>query len=233
MAAIEVPSHMRTVPGSINIPVAQFSVLPDPKSTTPDPYAIATSFIKTFNDSLARQDFKALSEHFVETGFWRDHLALSWEFHTAHTPKNIHIFLQHVATSKNGFRLRGIALDESSEARKPQMNRMEGYESAITCVQFMFEVDTVIGRGLGLAKMVEERGVWKLYTLYTSMREIKGHEETTYANRPKGVEHGGKPGRKNWAERRAAEANFEDGSEPAVFVLGKFNPLIQILQAVH
>lgn len=51
------------------------------------------------------------------------------------------------------------------------------------------------------------------------MRELKGHEETTYGRRPEGVAHGFNPGRKNWLERRVAEANFED-SEPTVLILG-------------
>lgn len=60
----------------------------------------------------------------------------------------------------------------------------------------------------------------KAFTLFTSMMELKGHEETVFGRRPEGVAHGGLPGRKNWQERRLADENYED-SEPTVLILGK------------
>ena len=52
-----------------------------------------------------------------------------------------------------------------------------------------------------------------------SMRELKGHEDAVFGRRPQGVDHGGKPGRKNWQDRRAADADFEE-SEPVVLIVG-------------
>ncbi|ROT37079.1 hypothetical protein SODALDRAFT_351447 [Sodiomyces alkalinus F11] len=49
---------------------------------------------------------------------------------------------------------------------------------------------------------------------------IRGHEEATLGRRAVGVEYGDKPGRKNWAERRQAESEWQDGREPAVIILG-------------
>ncbi|KAL5606768.1 hypothetical protein BROUX41_003154 [Berkeleyomyces rouxiae] len=223
MLAVEVPSFMRTVPGSINIPIATFPLSKDadaPGSNTADPKAIATVAVKAINEAVARQDFAGLANLFAESGYWRDHLALSWEFRTAHGPNNITEFLQGVAKSKNGFRLLEIRLDESAPARIPQFDRMESHEGDLACVRFIFHLETVLGKGKGLAKLIRQGNTWKIYTLYTSLADINGHEEQIYGNRPRGVEHGGKPGRKNWAERRAAEAEFENGADPAVFVLG-------------
>ncbi|KAL2889874.1 putative indole-3-pyruvate monooxygenase YUCCA11 [Ceratocystis lukuohia] len=221
MSAVDVPSHMRTVPGSVNIPVAKFPVAEDTQSPNDaNPVLIAAAVVQAINEAIARQDFNALSKLFSDSGYWRDHLALSWEFRTAHGRDKILSFLKSVAQSKNGFRLLEIRLDESGPARLPQIDRMESHEGVVTCVRFMFQLDTVIGSGKGLAKLVHVGGAWKIYTLYTSLVEIHGHEEKICRNRPSGVKHGSKPGRQNWAERRAAEADFNDGVEPTVFILG-------------
>jgi hypothetical protein len=75
---------------------------------------------------------------------------------------------------------------------------------------------------MGLAKLVQQGGKWKAFTLFTLMRELKGHEESVASRTPQGVDHGGKPGRKNWLECRVADANYES-SEPAVLILGERN----------
>ena len=71
-----------------------------------------------------------------------------------------------------------------------------------------------------LLKDSKDNGRWKAFTLFTTMHELKGHEETTKTNRPHGVDHGGQPGRKNWQERRTATENFEEDKEPVVMILG-------------
>ena len=59
-----------------------------------------------------------------------------------------------------------------------------------------------------------------IFTLFTTLNDITGHEEATGFNRPKGVEHGGHMNRKNWAERRQHDFEFKD-KEPAVMILGE------------
>jgi hypothetical protein len=87
-------------------------------------------------------------------------------------------------------------------------------------VQFFLTIDTVHGTGQGLVRLVEEAGNWKVFTLYTRLEELKGHEQNIFDRRPVGAEHGGKPGRSNWADKRAEAIDYADGSEPAVLVVG-------------
>lgn len=92
----------------------------------------------------------------------------------------------------------------------------------LTCgtgVQTFLTTESDVGHGLGVARLVQQDGKLKAFTLFTSMRELKGHEETTHSRRPEGVSHGGQPGRKNWLERRVADENYEN-SEPTVLILG-------------
>jgi hypothetical protein len=219
MAAAEtIPSHIRCVPGSVNIPVAKFPVAA--KVAEQDANKVAANFIETFNNALSKGDYVTLSNFFGEDGFWRDHLALSWNFRTVRGPKDVLAFLKESASSKDGFRLKSIAIDSSTATRAPQVTPVDGGTAGVDGVQFFFNLETTIGAGIGLVRLVEDGGAWKVFTLYTSLRELKGHEEVINHRRGNGVEHGGKPGRQNWAERRAAAADYEDGSEPSVLIIG-------------
>ncbi|KAI8665828.1 hypothetical protein NCS57_00805500 [Fusarium keratoplasticum] len=217
-AAIDVPSYMRTVPGSINIPVAKFPA-PSKTPASSDPQEVAAALVENINQAVQKHDYPALARLFTDDGYWRDHLALSWVFRTVQGPSAILDFLKSAAGSKDGFRLKSISIDNSSAVRSPKTIPIDG-PATVFGVQFFFTIETALGTGQGLARAVEHNGEWKIFTLYTRLQEFKGYEESINEHRPKGVEHGGKPGRKNWAQRRAAAANFEDGSEPAVLIIG-------------
>jgi hypothetical protein len=218
-AAVDIPSHMRPVPGSINIAAAKF-----PQSVKPaksiQPSEIAADFVSSFNTALQRKNLLDVSLLFLEGGFWRDHLALTWQLRTLQGPARIYDFLKGAATSRDGFRIKKIEVDASNAVRAPKLAPVDA-DGEVMGVQFFLTIDTVIGTGLGLVRLVEEAGQWKVFTLYTRLEELKGHEEAIYDRRPRGVEHGGKPGRQNWADRRAAAIDYTDGSEPAVIVVGR------------
>ncbi|KAH7121570.1 hypothetical protein EDB81DRAFT_814098 [Dactylonectria macrodidyma] len=217
----DVPSHMRTVPGSVNIPVAKFPSAPKVTSTTAavDAAQVAASFIDSFNQALDKRDYAALSQLFVDDGYWRDHLALSWVFRTVKSPPRIQEFLQSCAASKDGFRIKKLAVDGTTTVRAPKIVPIDA-SGNVPGVQFFATVETVIGTGVGLVRLVEQGSQWKIFTLYTRLEELRGYEEAINERRPKGAEHGGKPGRKNWADKRALAANFGDGSDPSVLVVG-------------
>ncbi|KKK21987.1 flavin-containing monooxygenase [Aspergillus rambellii] len=213
----QVPSHMRTVPGSFNIPVARFPSVAKNEPINAD--RIASTVVDAFNKSLDQQDFQSIGGLFVDNGFWRDHLALSWKLRTVQGSKGIVEFLQSCSESRDGLRLKKIALDTSSAVRAPQVCTIDGTGS-VPGVQFFFTVETKLGSGMGVARLVSENGIWKIFTLYTGLRSLNGHEEATYHRRPKGAEHGGRPDRKNWAEKRADDAAYENDKEPTVLIIG-------------
>ncbi|KAM5367517.1 hypothetical protein ACJA88_011484 [Fusarium oxysporum] len=211
-------SRAWAVPGSTNIALAKFpSATKKPSSSNPQ--EIATSLVSAFNTALKNKDLTSLARLFSEDGFWRDHLALSWNFRTVQGPSNILSFLKSCSESKDGLRLTKIEVDSSAPVRQPQFLPIDG-AGEVQGVQFFFEIETVRGKGLGLARLIEENGEWKIFTFYTRIQELKGFEEAINDHRSRGVEHGGKPGRKNWAQRREAEADFADGSDPAVLIVG-------------
>lgn len=221
-AAVDVPPPtIHTLPGSVNIPLAQFPPASQVGAVKADKEAAAA--IEALNNALPNADYQAASELFAEGGFWRDHLALSWEFRTVKSPDGILQFLEACAKSRDGFRLQRISLDTSTPSRQPAVVPIDG-EAKVHGIHAFFLFETVIGSGEGTMRLVLEQGKWKIFTLYTSLRELKGHEEGTFHRRPSGVEHGRKPGRKNWAERRRLEYEFNEGVEPQVLIVGRSSP---------
>lgn len=202
---------MRVEEGSVNLPIADFAAVSG-EADGVDTNAAATAWVDAFNKALAAGDYLGVSKLFLSESYWRDHLALSWAFRTLKGPKQIADFLS------DGCRLKRIAIDRSSDYRSPQVNGFDG-DGRIKGVQTFVTVENDVGNGLGLARLVKHEGKWKAFTFFTSMREIKGHEEATFSKRPQGVDHGGNPGRRNWQERRMAQQNFED-SEPVVLIVG-------------
>lgn len=119
---------------------------------------------------------------------------------------------------KKGCRLKSVSIDRSSDLRNPTVTAFDG-QGKIPGVQTFLTVDSDVGRGVGVARLVQQGGTLKVFTLFTSMTELKGHEEAVFGRRPEGVAHGGLPGRKNWQEQRTAEENCND-FDPAVLILG-------------
>ncbi|EXM14939.1 dimethylaniline monooxygenase (N-oxide forming) [Fusarium oxysporum f. sp. vasinfectum 25433] len=180
------PSSMRSVPGTLNVPVAKFPP-PSRKDLSVDAEEVASSIVEAFNSAVSKNDLSAVSSLFAQD---------------------------------DGFRLKSIAIDRTSEFRSPKAMHIDDLDQVLG-VQFFFTLETKIGTGQGLARLTEVGdGQWKFFTFYTSLGELKGHEELINERRPKGVEHGGQVGRKNWAERREMASEYQNGADPTVVVIG-------------
>lgn len=59
----------------------------------------------------------------------------------------------------------------------------------------------------------------KIFTLFTTLQELKGYEEHTCSRRPTGVAHGEHIGWMNWKERREESIEYKD-REPSILVVG-------------
>ncbi|KAL8836109.1 MAG: hypothetical protein Q9170_003057, partial [Blastenia crenularia] len=217
-AAVDIPSSDHGIPGSHMLVHAKF---PEkfPKSPEPlDPQHIAAAWVKAFNELLGAQENET-GKLFLEDSFWRDLLCSTWDFHTFHGLPKISSALKPEAKQ---CRLKKLTLDSSSDVRKPSVAAID-FEGSVQGVRAFLMVETDIGRGRGLVKLVQDakdEGIWKAFTLFTTLEELKGFEESTFARRPTGVEHGSHPGRLNWQQRRDAEANCEGEFEPTVVIIG-------------
>jgi hypothetical protein len=213
--SVVVPSFMKVEPGSINLPIADLSKVPTSEPPAADVDKAAAEWVDAFNKTVKSGNYSQIADLFLEEGFWRDHLGLAWDFHTLQGPKKIVEFLK---SSKAGCRVKSVAIDKSSPFRAPHVSGFDG-SGKIKGVETFLLTETDVGSGRGVVRLVQDGHTWKAFTLFTSMQELKGHEETVFGRRPQGVEHGGHPGRKNWLERREAESNFEN-RDPAVLIIG-------------
>lgn len=193
---------------------------PEPISSEPvDVEKVAKEWVSSFNNVLKGSDFSGLEKLFLKESYWRDQLCLSWNYHTFKGPEKMVAFLKKAS---KGVRLHTVDVDTSSKLHAPSVSAVD-FTGKIMGVQSFLTVETDVGRGRGLVRLLQDQqdgGKWKAFTLFTTMHKLKGHEETIRDRRPHGVEHGGLPGRKNWQERRVAEQNLE-GMEPTVLILGE------------
>ena len=216
-AAVQTPSYNRVEPGSNQLKSAAY-----PESNAPpkaDVHKIASEWVESLNKALSSQDYDTLKQLFLLGSCWRDQLALSWDYHTLNGPEKIISFLK---SSPRGSRIKSISIDDSSTLHAPHVSAVD-FDGKVKGVGSFLNIENDVGKGPGIVRLLQDQqdgGKWKAFTLFTAMHELKGHEETVYGNRPNGVTHGGKPGRKNWQERRTAMENFVGDLEPTVLILG-------------
>lgn len=204
------PATRQWAPGSVNIPRAKWPVTA--RDTSIDAAVVASQVIDSLNQSLAKNNIEGIQKLFCGEGYWRDHLALTWDLRTMKGSDRIASFLE------KGHSLLRVEIDASSPERAPKVTALDPMEM-VKGIQFFTTVTTKFGAGRGLVKLVEEDGQWKIWTCFTTLEELSGFEETTGPKRPMGVQHGAVAGRKNWLDRRNGEVEFGNGS-PDVLVLG-------------
>ena len=142
---------------------------------------------------------------------------MTWDFHTFEGPEQITRYIQ--SASKDN-RITNISLDKSVAHKMPQLTDF----GSLKVVQAFLELETTSGRGNGLLRLVSDTkddGKWKAFTLFTTLYELKGYEETIRNRRPTGVDRGSEERSKNWKDRLVSQRNFEGGREPTILIVGK------------
>ncbi|MBT9245798.1 NAD(P)/FAD-dependent oxidoreductase [Gemmobacter fulvus] len=153
--------------------------------------------------AMVAQDGAAVAELFLETGFWRDLAAFTWNLKTCEGRADI----ARMATAQlPRIAPKSLTLDPAEAI---------GHADGVT--EGWLTLETAAGRGIGYIRMKDG----KVWTLLTTLHELKGFEEPRGMRRPMGAEHGHDPLRKTWKEKRLEEAarlGHED--QPYVLVIG-------------
>lgn len=227
-AAPSLPSSQRCEPGSINLPVAKW---PPTASDGPvDALAVTQDILSQFNAHLSsapsnpKDAASGIASLFLDGEcYWRDHLALSWDLRTLKTRDKIAAFLLQDNDKNNTItNLSEVTLDTSTERRAPRVTPLNPRGTCRGIVAYL-TFKSKVGSGHGYARLAQEgggSGSWKIWTLFTTLEELRGFEEPIGARRPEGVNHGYHHGRKNWLDRRHDEENFVN-SEPDVLIVGE------------
>jgi hypothetical protein len=204
------PSRERVEPGSFNIPLGTF---PQTCSSTPEsPDKIASSLIEQLNSALDKKDSSAVSELFIENSYWRDHLCFSWDFRTL---KDRDVIAKFVTGSSSTAK---AEIDRSSAFRAPHNGPIDAY-GEVHGIEFFIKITSNFGHGQGIVRLAQQGSEWKIFTVFTSLEGLTGHNEAVDGNRPVGVQHGEQQGRTNWQDRRIADSNYES-KQPSVLVVG-------------
>lgn len=179
-----------------------------------NPVKIAGEWLEKFQTAVSPSpssgvDIGKVLDLFQPDAFWRDILALTWDFRTFSGTDQIKALLQdRVANPSLGdkARLNNLKL-EIARVEKPWED-IEWIEALFT-----FSVGTW-GGGDGVFRLVySSEGVWKAYTFFTSLQSLSDYPEKVGALRDPHPNHG------KWAEQRRKEVEFE-GVDPYVVIVG-------------
>ncbi|KAL8768739.1 MAG: hypothetical protein Q9209_005157 [Squamulea sp. 1 TL-2023] len=219
-AAVEIPPSNHGIPGSNMLRHVDLPETTPELSGQTNPQRIATSWLDAFNHLVTGHDV-SIKDLFLEDSYWRDLLCTTWDYHTYHGLAKISSVIEN---KENEGRIQALEIDSSSDNKKPTICPID-FNGNLQGVQAFLTLETKIGRGRGrgLVKLVRDASdgrKWKAYTLFTTLEQLKGYEESIHTRRPTGVDHGAHPGRLNWQERRNVEANCEGTFEPTVLIIG-------------
>jgi putative flavoprotein involved in K+ transport len=167
------------------------------------PAATLEAVLGRLNDALETGDAKAAAALFQADSYWRDLVAFTWNIRTMEGPDQILAMLESQLPK---IRPGSLRLD-ASETPTASGDVIEGW----------IEFETEAGRGYGHVRL-KDGLIW---TLLTSLTELKGFEEPKGLRRPMGAEHGHDRNRKTWKEKREAEASeLGATTQPYVLVIG-------------
>ena len=160
-------------------------VLTSTDSQAPAPQERVDTWLADFEAALSARDIKRAAGMFAAASFWRDLVSFTWNITTVEGRDGVADLLSATLdrTDPSGF------------------HTTEAPEEAGGVVSAWIEFETSVGRGRGFLRLNDE-GAW---TMLTTMRELKGHEENSGERRPMGAEHGATRKRESWTEKREAE----------------------------
>ncbi|WP_374546952.1 flavin-containing monooxygenase, partial [Rhodoblastus sp.] len=165
--------------------------------------AIANDVLNRLGEALAAEDVAAALALFQTDCYWRDLVAFTWNLKTLEGREQI-----------------GDMLSAQLGESRPTNWRVAEGEQAIESgevIESWIQFETARARGFGQIRIKDGR----IWTLLTTMQELKGFEEPMGARRPLGARHGIDPNRKTWAEERAQEqAELGYSRQPYCLIIG-------------
>ncbi|MEL6521980.1 MAG: NAD(P)/FAD-dependent oxidoreductase [Pseudomonadota bacterium] len=159
--------------------------------------------LNALEDALTAQDIQAAIDLFVDDCYWRDLVTFTWNIKTMEGKEAVRAML---STQLEPTRPHSWKIAEGEPAIE---------DGGITTAWITFETD--VARGAGLIRIRDE----KIWTLLTTMVELKGHEEPMGYDRPLGAKHGAGKHRPTWLEeRQTEEAELGYRTQPYTVIIG-------------
>jgi putative flavoprotein involved in K+ transport len=167
------------------------------------PNGRVSDLLDALDRALSADDVERAVELFQAECYWRDLVSFTWNIKTMEGKDEVSDMLHA--------QLAGITPSRWCIADGEDASEADGItESWIT-------FETAMARGFGHIRLKDG----KIWTLLTTMRELKGHEEPLGFDRPMGAKHGVDPNRKSWKEEREAEdAELGVSRQPYCVIIG-------------
>ncbi len=165
--------------------------------------AALEALLGRLNTALGNKDVDAVAALFQDECYWRDLVLFTWNLRTLEGRDQIRDMLRHQL--------------EQVEPVRFNLDPKEAVSDDDGLLQGWIEIETNRARGYGHIRVRDGR----IWTLLTTMSELKGHEEPSGVRRPKGAEHGSSRTRQTWLEKReqeAAELGYR--TQPYVLIIG-------------
>jgi hypothetical protein len=132
------------------------------------PHTIAKDWFQQFQHAIETGNVASIVKLFLADGFWKDILALTWDFRTAHGQLNIEALLT-LHLQETQFSSLQLADDQH---RAPVIAAMF---PDLSLLQFCFDFETRLGKGTGICRLAPTaKDGWKAYTMLTSLESLKG-----------------------------------------------------------
>ena len=170
----------------------------------------AAAWLDDFGAALASGDAARIAALFAEDCHWRDILAFTWDLHTTSGATAI---AQRMAPAAGAMAPHAVAL---AAGRTPPRRVTR---AGIDTIEVIFSFETNIGPCTGVVRLVTDAGAPRAWTLFTTLDEIRGHEDPTNGQRWQNVDWKRNFGGENWLDRRKRAQEYAD-HDPAVLVVG-------------
>src|SRR5947209_4492304 len=162
-----------------------------------------TDLLNKLDNALVSEDVERAASLFQTECYWRDLVAFTWNIKTMEGRDQVRDMLEA--------RLRDV---------KPSKWKIPEGEDATTAngiIESWIEFETDVARGTGHIRLKNGQ----IWTLLTTMSELKGYEEPMGFGRPKGVKHGADSNRQSWKEKRDEEvAELGYSQQPYCVIIG-------------
>jgi putative flavoprotein involved in K+ transport len=167
------------------------------------PTARVQAFLDRFGKALDAGKIDEAAGMFAEECYWRDLVAFTWNIRTMEGRGEVRDMLGAQLESAKPTGWKVAEGEEATEA------------DGVTEAWIAFE--TEVAHGYGHIRL-KDGMIW---TLLTTMAELKGYGEKAGFTRPLGARHGQNPGAKSWKEEREEEARMLGyGKQPYCVIIG-------------
>ena len=157
-------------------------------------------WLADFQAALAARDKARLQALFADECYWRDFLAFTW----------------NIVTLEGRERIWNMLLERLGEV-KPEKWQIEQTDEPGDTIGAWFSFETAVGRGKGHLRLKDGR----CWTFFTTLRELKGHEEKRGPTRIAGTTRGVVKGRRSWLDGRNDEkAELGISRQPYCLIVG-------------